>query len=74
MTPMENIIEPSEHPIRPDMLDDEALYVMRKLNRAGFSSYLVGGGVRDLYLGKKASFTAWRPDWKVLSISEPRFP
>lgn len=52
MTAMENIIEPSEHPIRPDMLDDEALYVMRKLNRAGFSSYLVGGGVRDLYLGK----------------------
>jgi poly(A) polymerase len=25
---------------------------MRKLNQAGFSSYLVGGGVRDLYLGK----------------------
>ena len=47
-----NIIEPSEHPIRTDMIDDEALYVMRKLNRAGFSSYLVGGGVRDLYLGK----------------------
>ncbi|RZW20289.1 MAG: polya polymerase [Desulfobulbaceae bacterium] len=47
-----NIIEPSEHPIRTDMIDDEALHVMRKLNRAGFSSYLVGGGVRDLYLGK----------------------
>ncbi len=47
-----NIIEPSEHPIRTDMIDDEALFVMRKLNRAGFSSYLVGGGVRDLYLGK----------------------
>lgn len=52
MTATPNIIEPSEHPIRPDMIDDEALYVMRKLNRAGFSSYLVGGGVRDLYLGK----------------------
>ena len=47
-----NIIEPSDHPIRTDMIDDEALFVMRKLNRAGFSSYLVGGGVRDLYLGK----------------------
>ncbi len=47
-----NIIESSEHPITPDMIDDEALLVMRKLNQAGFSSYLVGGGVRDLYLGK----------------------
>jgi poly(A) polymerase len=52
MTATPNIIEPSAHPIRPDMIDDEALYVMRTLNRAGFASYLVGGGVRDLYLGK----------------------
>lgn len=34
------------------MIDDDALFVLRKLNQAGFSSYLVGGGVRDLYLGK----------------------
>lgn len=32
------------------MIDKDAVYVMRKLNKAGFSSYLVGGGVRDLYL------------------------
>ncbi len=47
-----HIITPDEHPISLEMIDDEALFVMRKLNRAGFSSYLVGGGVRDLYLGK----------------------
>lgn len=47
-----HLIYPSEHPIRPELIDDEALLVMRKLNQAGFSSYLVGGGVRDLYLGK----------------------
>ncbi len=52
MTVQPTIIEPSDHPIRPDMIDDEALFVMRKLNQAGFSSYLVGGGVRDLYLGR----------------------
>lgn len=46
------IIKPSDHPIRPELIDDDALLVMRKLNQAGFSSYLVGGGVRDLYLGK----------------------
>ncbi len=46
------IIHASEHPITPEMIDTEALSVMRKLNQAGFSSFLVGGGVRDLYLGK----------------------
>ena len=35
------------------MIDDDALWVLRKLNQAGFSSYLVGGGIRDLYLGKR---------------------
>jgi len=52
MTAQPTIIETSDHPIRPDMIDDDALFVMRKLNQAGFSSYLVGGGVRDLYLGR----------------------
>lgn len=47
------IIPPAEHPITVDMIDPDALLVMRKLNKAGFSAYLVGGGVRDLYLGKK---------------------
>ncbi len=47
------IIKPSEHPISRGMIDDDALWVLRKLNKAGFSGYLVGGGVRDLYLGKR---------------------
>ena len=47
-----HIITVGEHPITLEMIDDDALFVLRKLNRAGFSSYLVGGGVRDLYLGK----------------------
>jgi len=34
------------------MIDDNALFVLRKLSKAGFKGYLVGGGVRDLYLGK----------------------
>jgi len=34
------------------MIDHDALWVLRKLNKSGFSSYLVGGGVRDLYIGK----------------------
>ena len=47
------IIKPPEHPISRGMIDDDAIWVLRKLNKAGFSGYLVGGGVRDLYLGKR---------------------
>jgi poly(A) polymerase len=47
-----DIIGPSNHPITIDLIDRDALHVLRKLNAAGFSGYLVGGGVRDLYLGK----------------------
>lgn len=46
------IIRPADHPITIDMIDRDALQVLRKLNAAGFAGYLVGGGVRDLYLGK----------------------
>lgn len=46
------IIRPPEHPIVPEMIDRDALFILRKLAAAGFSGYLVGGGVRDLYLGK----------------------
>lgn len=47
------IIPPNEHPITVDKISKDALYVMRRLNRAGFAAYLVGGGVRDLYLDKE---------------------
>lgn len=41
-----------EHPIRTEQIDADALFILRKLGDAGFAGYLVGGGVRDLYLGK----------------------
>lgn len=47
------IISRKHHPITVDMIDPDALKVLRKLNSSGFVGYLVGGGVRDLYLGKK---------------------
>jgi poly(A) polymerase len=46
------VIPASEHPIREQMLDREALKVLYRLRDAGFKGYLVGGGVRDLYLGR----------------------
>ena len=46
------IIPRSEHPISRKMIDEEALKVLYRLHRHGFSAYLVGGSVRDLLLGK----------------------
>ena len=47
-----HIFHAGEHPITLKLIDHDALYVLKKLNASGFSGYLVGGGVRDLYLGK----------------------
>lgn len=47
------IIPAGEHRITREMISPDALYVLQKLNKAGFSAYLVGGGVRDLYLAKE---------------------
>ena len=50
--PVARIIPESAHPIREQQLDREALKVLYRLRDAGFKGYLVGGGVRDLYLGR----------------------
>lgn len=46
------IIPRLAHPISRSMIDGEALKVLYRLHRHGFISYLVGGSVRDLLLGK----------------------
>jgi len=50
MTPL--VIPRSQHPISRKMIDEEALKVLYRLHRHGFLAYLVGGSVRDLFLGK----------------------
>jgi len=47
------VIPDGEHPIREQDIDQEALKVLYRLRDAGYSGYLVGGGVRDLYLGNR---------------------
>lgn len=47
------VIPRAEHAISREDISDNALKVMYRLNNAGFSSYLVGGCVRDLMLGHK---------------------
>lgn len=40
----------SDHDIDAKLVDADALFVLHKLREAGFTAYLVGGGVRDLLL------------------------
>ncbi|XCN71525.1 MAG: polynucleotide adenylyltransferase PcnB [Candidatus Electrothrix aestuarii] len=47
------VLSQEEHPILEKDIETEALKVLYRLRDAGYSGYLVGGGVRDLYLGNK---------------------
>ncbi len=51
-SPLPRIITPQDHPIRHRMIDPDAMKVLRVLRDNGYAGYLVGGGVRDLYLGR----------------------
>ncbi len=46
------IIPRAKHPISRKRIDDEALKVLYRLHHHGYLSYLVGGSVRDLLIGK----------------------
>jgi poly(A) polymerase len=46
------IIPRPEHTVSRRDIDLEALKVLYRLHHAGYAAYLVGGGVRDLLLGK----------------------
>jgi poly(A) polymerase len=42
-----------DHHIRNELIDPNALGVLKKLHESGHTAYLVGGGVRDLLMRKK---------------------
>ncbi|TKI08799.1 polynucleotide adenylyltransferase PcnB [Martelella alba] len=46
------IIPRDQHPISRKEISENALKVLYRLNKAGYEAYLVGGGVRDLLLGR----------------------
>jgi len=54
-----------EHGINFADVDGEAVSIVRKLRNAGFDSYIVGGAVRDLILGKKPK------DFDIVSAASP---
>jgi poly(A) polymerase len=61
-----NIIARPEHCISRANISEHALKVLYRLKDAGFEAYLVGGGVRDLLLGREPKdfdvATSARPD------------
>jgi poly(A) polymerase len=47
------ILPRSEHSISRKQIDEDTLKVLYRLARSGHKAYLVGGGVRDLLLGRR---------------------
>lgn len=47
------ILPRAEHPISRQQIDEATLKVLYRLHRNGYLAYLVGGGVRDLLLGRQ---------------------
>ena len=47
------IVPRAEHAVSRSNISESALKVLYRLKNAGFESYLVGGGVRDLLLGRE---------------------
>lgn len=47
------VLSAKEHPVSQDLLSPNALKVLHRLNQAGYEAYLVGGCVRDIFLGQR---------------------
>jgi len=60
-----NIYTSDEHGINFADVDSEAVSIIRKLKSSGFETYIVGGAVRDLVLGKKPK------DFDIVSSASP---
>ncbi len=59
------IIPRSEHGISRSSISEQALKVLYRLSKAGYEAYLVGGGVRDLLLGREPK------DFDVVTDASP---
>lgn len=60
-----HIIPNAEHPISRDRINSNALKVLNGLKAAGYASFLVGGCVRDLLLGREPK------DFDVVTDARP---
>ena len=56
----------TDHPLSTDLIDSDAIKIVRRLRKFGFEAYLVGGCVRDLVLGIEPK------DFDVATSATPR--
>lgn len=47
------VFQAKEHKINRSHIDRDAISIIEKLNRRGYSAYIVGGAVRDLMVGRQ---------------------
>lgn len=59
------IIPRDQHIISRELISENALKVLYRLKNAGYKSYLVGGGVRDILLGRQPK------DFDVVTDAKP---
>lgn len=57
---------PEHHPIRKSEIDEDARKIVYRLQRSGYKAYVVGGGVRDLAIGKRPK------DFDISTDATPR--
>ena len=51
--------------MRVDLIPENVSYILNKLKLAGFKSYIVGGCVRDIFLGRQPH------DWDICTSATP---
>jgi tRNA nucleotidyltransferase/poly(A) polymerase len=56
----------TDHPLSTDLIDPDAIKIVRRLRKFGYEAYLVGGCVRDLALGLEPK------DFDVATSATPR--
>lgn len=64
--PIAKIYTPEEHGIDSRLIDNDAFWVVKKLQQSGAEAYIVGGAVRDLMLGRKPK------DFDIATNASPR--
>jgi poly(A) polymerase len=60
------ILERAEHPVSRKQFDPNVVKVLYRLHRSGHKAYVVGGGVRDLMLGRRPK------DWDIGTDARPQ--
>lgn len=65
-TEIARIYTADEHHITRDRIDPDALKITKRLTRAGYQAFIVGGAVRDLLIGKQPK------DFDVATDAHPR--